>query len=37
MYVALGRAIAHRRGAVPGFSDPVAARLLPPRLAVAER
>jgi methyltransferase (TIGR00027 family) len=31
MYVALGRAAAHRRGAVPGFSDPVAVRLLPDR------
>jgi methyltransferase (TIGR00027 family) len=35
IYVALGRAAAHRRAAVPGFSDPIAIRLLPPRYAEA--
>ncbi|HEY6006011.1 MAG TPA: SAM-dependent methyltransferase [Anaeromyxobacter sp.] len=35
LYVALGRAAAHRRAAVKGFSDPVAIRLLPERYVAA--
>ncbi len=35
VYVALGRAAAHRERTVPAFSDPVALRLLPERYAAA--